>query len=350
MANVIKAVLVSALVLASVHAQSDRDRDYAIAKDNLYSTTMLKALEYFSKLAKEGDARGYKGLGDVYYFGGTGVESDLKKAFQYYQKAAKMGNVGAYVKLAGFYECGFKSGDFMVAKNLPKALEYYHKAGKMGNSKAYLELGSTYDFGNCAPKDIKKALQYYKQSALMGNVEACIILGGMYRSGREVSKDAQKAIEYYQKAGESGHKHEIGEIFEARDGYLAIADMYLIGEGVPQDDQKALEYYQKAYHSKADAYEALGNAYRDHGTRMTWNLPASVRNIPKALKYLKKAAELGSMDANTSLGDMYKRGEGVPKDYDKAVDYYWKACDLGDSGSCDEARGRSYDGDWGWGG
>ncbi|WP_233702234.1 tetratricopeptide repeat protein [Helicobacter felis] len=156
MANVIKAVLMSVLVLASVHAQSDRDRDYAIAKDNLYSTTMLKALEYFSKLAKEGDARGYKGLGDVYYFGGTGVESDLKKAFQYYQKAAKMGNVGAYVKLAGFYECGFKSGDFMVAKNLPKALEYYHKAGKMGNSKAYLELGSTYDFGNCAPKDIKK--------------------------------------------------------------------------------------------------------------------------------------------------------------------------------------------------
>ncbi|WP_205589539.1 hypothetical protein [Helicobacter labacensis] len=79
MANVIKVVLVSVLVLASVHAQSDQDRDYAIAKDNLYSTTMLKALEYFSKLAKEGDARGYKGLGDVYYFGGTGVESDLRR-------------------------------------------------------------------------------------------------------------------------------------------------------------------------------------------------------------------------------------------------------------------------------
>ncbi|CCB79077.1 hypothetical protein HBZC1_00910 [Helicobacter bizzozeronii CIII-1] len=345
MVNVIKVVLVSALVLASMHAQSDRDRDYAIAKDNLYTETMLKALEYFSKLAKEGDARGYKGLGDVYYFGGRGVESDLKKAFQYYQKAVKMGNAGAYVALAGFYAYGFKSGDFMVAKNLPKALEYYHKAGKMGNSKAYLGLGSLYRYGDGVPKDIKKALQYYKQSALMGNVVACIILGGMYESGREVSKDAQKAIEYYKKAGESGHKHEIGEIFQARDGYLSIADMYVIGEGVPQDDQKALEYYQKAYHSKADAYEALGYAYRGHGTDMTMDLPASVRNIPKALKYLKKAAELGSMDANTSLGDMYKWGYGVPKDYDKAMEYYDKACDLGDSGSCDEARGRSYDGD-----
>ncbi|WP_120953190.1 SEL1-like repeat protein [Helicobacter sp. L8] len=346
MTNVIKAVLVVALVLASMHAQSDRDRDYAIAKDNLYRTTMLKALEYFSKLAKEGDARGYKGLGDVYYWGGRGVAVDQKKAFQNYQKAAKMGNVGAYVALAGFYECGFKSGDFMVAKNLPKALEYYHKAGKMGNSKAYRDLGSLYEYGDCAPKDIKKAIQYYKQSALMGNVEACIILGDMYESGREVSKDAQKAIEYYKKAGESGHKHEIGEVFGARDGYLSIADMYVIGEGVPQDDQKALEYYQKAYHSKADAYKALGSAYRGYGAGMTKDLPASVRNTPKALKYLKKAAELGSLDAYVDLGDMYKWGEGVPKDDDKAVDYYWKACDLGDSGACDEARGgRSYDGD-----
>ncbi|WP_162983276.1 SEL1-like repeat protein [Helicobacter mehlei] len=47
-------------------------------------------------------------------------------------------------------------------------------------------------------------------------------------------------------------------------------------------------------------------------------------------------------EAITSLGDMYKRGDGVPKDYDKTMEYYDKACDLGDSGSCDEARGRSY--------
>ncbi|WP_104740438.1 SEL1-like repeat protein [Helicobacter bizzozeronii] len=329
MANVIKAVLVVALVLASMHAQSDRDRDYAIAKDNLYTETMPKALEYFSKLAKEGDARGYKGLGDVYYWGGTGVESDLKKAFQYYQKAAKMGNVGAYVALAGFYACGFKSGNLVVAKNLPKSLEYDHKAGKMGNSEAYLHLGYLYKFGDCAPKDIKKALQYFKQSALMGNVEACIILGGMYESGRDVSKDTQKAIEYYQKAGEGGNK----------DGYLVIADMYVIGDGVPQDDQKALEYYQKSYHNNVDAYEALGRAYSSYAVGM----PPSVKNIPKALKYLKKAAELGSMDAYVVLGDMYKRGEGVPKDEQKAMHYYDKACDLGDAGSCDEARGRNYE-------
>ncbi len=294
-------------------------------------------------MAKEGDARGYKGLGDVYYFGGTGVEKDFRKAFQYYQKAAKMGNVGAYVALAHFYACGFKSGNLVVAKNLPKALEYYHKAGKMGNSEAYLHLGYLYEFGDCAPKDIPKALQYFKQSALMGNIEAYLALGNLYWFGDDVSQDAQKAIEYYQKAGESGHKHEIGEIFHARDGYLSIADMYVIGEGVPQDDQKALEYYQKAYHSKADAYEALGNAYRDHGTRMTWNLPASVRNIPKALKYLKKAAELGSIDAYIDLGDMYKWGYGVPKDEQKAMYYYDKACDLGDAGACDEGRGRNYE-------
>ncbi|WP_158650384.1 hypothetical protein [Helicobacter felis] len=42
----IKAVLMSVLVLASMYAQSDRDRDYTIAKDNLYFKTMPKALEW----------------------------------------------------------------------------------------------------------------------------------------------------------------------------------------------------------------------------------------------------------------------------------------------------------------
>ncbi|WP_285657245.1 tetratricopeptide repeat protein [Helicobacter bizzozeronii] len=233
-----------------------------------------------------------------------------------------MGDAGAYVALAHFYACGFKSGNLVVAKNLPKALEYYHKAGKMGNSEAYLHLGYLYKFGDCAPKDIKKALQYFKQSALMGNIEAYLALGNLYWFGKDVSQDTQKAIEYYQKAGEGGNK----------DGYLSIADMYVIGDGVPQDDQKALEYCQKAYHSKADAYEALGRAYKGYDTS-------------KALRYFKKAAELGSMDAYIDLGDMYKWGDGVPKDEQKAMHYYDKACDLGDAGSCDEVRGRSYDGD-----
>lgn len=62
------------------------------------------------------------------------------------------------------------------------------------------------------------------------------------------------------------------------------------------------------------------------------------RDFTNAIKWYSKAAELGSIRALTSLGDLYLdvdklRGE---KDYVKAVEYYAKAAELGDARGQDE--------------
>ena len=44
-----------------------------------------------------------------------------------------------------------------------------------------------------------------------------------------------------------------------------------------------------------------------------------------AFEYFTKAAELGFAEAHKSLGVMYRDGEGVEKDEEKAVHYYEKA-------------------------
>ena len=49
------------------------------------------------------------------------------------------------------------------------------------------------------------------------------------------------------------------------------------------------------------------------------------RDYDKALKYLTKAAELGDAEAQFQLGYMYREGEGVEKDKEKAVYHYEKA-------------------------
>lgn len=49
----------------------------------------------------------------------------------------------------------------------------------------------------------------------------------------------------------------------------------------------------------------------------------------KAVKYYKMAAELGHVDAQTSLGYCLEIGQGVKQDYTEAVKWYRKAAELG---------------------
>src|SRR5262245_5734129 len=50
---------------------------------------------------------------------------------------------------------------------------------------------------------------------------------------------------------------------------------------------------------------------------------------PNAADLLQKAADQGDSDAQTHLGQLYEKGEGVPKDLGKAAELYKKAADQG---------------------
>jgi TPR repeat protein len=56
-------------------------------------------------------------------------------------------------------------------------------------------------------------------------------------------------------------------------------------------------------------------------------------NYTEAVKWYRKAAEKGYADAQFSLGQCYRRGEGVPQDYAEAVKWYRKAAEQGDAGA-----------------
>lgn len=54
-------------------------------------------------------------------------------------------------------------------------------------------------------------------------------------------------------------------------------------------------------------------------------------NFFEAAKWYQKAAEQGNADAQRTLGALYARGTGVPKDYTETVKWYRKAAEQGDS-------------------
>ncbi|MBQ6305088.1 MAG: sel1 repeat family protein [Bacteroidales bacterium] len=100
---------------------------------------------------------------------------------------------------------------------------------------------------------------------------------------------------------------------------------YANGLGVEQDEDKALEYLKiLAEYGYPDMQCELGKWYEtvDWGTRKK-------EMKREAVKWFKKAAEQGNVEAMYCLGECYRDGSGVDEDQKKAVEWFAKAAERG---------------------
>jgi TPR repeat protein len=104
-------------------------RDGVIPEYECSPELALKSLDYFSKLANQGNKQAQFHLGMIYE-NGIGVSKDLTQAQNYYQKLAAQGFSNAQLALGVMYE---------NAGNQNEALIWYGKAAAQGNKEA-LEL------------------------------------------------------------------------------------------------------------------------------------------------------------------------------------------------------------------
>ena len=58
----------------------------------------------------------------------------------------------------------------------------------------------------------------------------------------------------------------------------------------------------------------------------------------KAMQFYKKACDLGNASGCNNLGSLYAKGRGVKQNESIAKQYYGKACDFGDQMGCDNYR------------
>jgi TPR repeat protein len=61
-----------------------------------------------------------------------------------------------------------------------------------------------------------------------------------------------------------------------------------------------------------------------------YNGEGVTKEYTKALKWYRKAAAQGNASAQNNIGMMYDSGEGVTKDYAEALESFMKAADQGD--------------------
>ena len=108
---------------------------------------------------------------------------------------------------------------------------------------------------------------------------------------------------------------------------MKLAAYYAGGtNGVAKDVEEAVKWLRKAADlGSSDAASELGEKY-DKGNGVT-------KDEVEAVKWFRKAADLGSSYAMFDLGVKYDKGDGVTKDEVEAVKWFRKAADLGLSGA-----------------
>lgn len=356
-----------------------------------------EAVYRYKRAAVDGIARAQNNLGDC-YFNGMGVEQDYELAAHWYREAAQQGSASAQYKLGRCYANGYgtpQNNDLAIYW-LSKAAEYkdfkenaaYQLAGVYALMKDYDNARKWYnkaqgieeeeDDGIQVPEDIDKVSSmilkklrgkddYKVENELEDEVEDDV----------EAVKAAAKAAEEYSVSQESNMLVGIARYIYPDKNYLSLLNealsmgsgdaaeilscLYAIGKDVEHDDAKAIALYRQYldgqkkvtiadvyYHIYyCDYYEIVNGQYE--GDPVQWLKKAAELGLvdaevelgdyylgeddAQAVIWLTKAAKKGNLSAIKTLAECYDEGKGVNKDRKTAVEWYKKAAELDDAES-----------------
>lgn len=344
-----------------------------------------KAVTLVSEYLQISEADAYNEIG-CYYFNGLNTETNLEEGFRLMKIAADKGSTTAMNNVAQMYFYG--EGTAKNSATALKYAQMAAEAGSESDFLNFL-LGVAYYKGNGVEKDLHRAVEYLSQCVDSDPFSVNLILGDIYYFGPEDIADREKAIEHFEAgllAKYTAAKYtddmdvlhtmnfRYGEkdciIYDPNkqmtllnlflDNYRSLAEsgdinaMYQLSQAVLNStgsyDAEALKWLTKGAELDDPRFlSALGTAYG-------FGLGLS-KNITKAAEYYQKAYDMGARDGETlnnlaylyvydfhkveegialyeelgdglsysTIGSIYFEGNGVPKDLDKALEYYLKA-------------------------
>lgn len=210
---------------------------------------------------------------------------------------------------AGHLTAHYYVYQFLTLTDCPKsdetaAIDHLISASEIGVVEAQIELGEMYHYGYGLPEDLDLAAKWYTEAISKGSIHAEYALGVLLLEAGEQSRNYEQAFRHFRSAAEQGH---LG-------AQNRIGAMYGLGQGVDVDLDKARHWYELA----ADEGHPVAKQ------NLAWMLIAGngvQQNVTKALELFEQVAKIDSSGFKI-LGDLYRHGEYVPKDKEKAREYY----------------------------
>jgi|SRR5690554_305015 len=153
-------------------------------------------------------------------------------------------------------------------------------------------------------KDVKKGIQFLQKALTLGDAEAGIELADLYYLGEDVKENYKKAERYWIASWELG---------EERAGF-ELANYYY--DELKEKISEAINIYEQLI----ERNEFAGNCNSKLSKIYEKGIGGIAPDSEKALKYLEAGAKDSHIHCCMNLGLKYYRGDGVEKDFAKAIE------------------------------
>lgn len=261
---------------------------------------------------------------------------------------------------------------YYVDYDYPAAFEKLQGAEESENADALYLLGCCYYDGHGAGKDATKGIELLTKAAELGSINAEYVLAEAYRTGTGVEADKEKADELYKAFLTEAESAEPADTPVYGRMLFNITYCYIYGRGTKANPENAAKYAKKSLdsgnvgvlntYSLAAGYESgkmgagntdkaqeiyadvfsqveelanrgVGEAERFYAQYYQYGDGGVARDYNKAMEWYEKAVEHGNTNAMNSIGVLYASGAGVEQDSAKALEWFEKAAELKNDGA-----------------
>ncbi len=227
---------------------------------------------------------------------------DYATAYREWKPLAEQGDSDAQYNLATWYK--------HTEQDYANAAKWWRKAAQQGHPWAQHDLGSLYTLGLGVSRSVTEAARWFRLAAEQVHPMAQYKLGSTYYSGLGVPKDYVPAAALFRKAAKADiamAQHNLGV-------------MYLQGLGVQQDYQEAARWFLLAAEQSVAA--ALRNIGMVRAGRLGRKFPIVAGESSPTMETYREGVAYVLAAAKGSLGELYARGLGVPRDYVQAHKWF----------------------------
>ncbi len=227
------------------------------------------------------------------------VERDLRKALAIARAAADAGDVAALTIVAIWTRKGIGTArDPFVARDL------LERAAAAGDRRALDALAEMLVAGDGGAQDLDRASALFRASAEKGYARAYLDLARLHRRSDFAERDDRKAYEFAEEAARMGYAPAFG--------YLGA--LIANGTGTQKNPQLAMTWLRRG----ASAGDRTSKANLGYLLVRGDGVSSSPR---EGERLLKDAASEGSAVAMAYLARLYRSGQALARDYERAYFY-----------------------------
>lgn len=196
---------------------------------------------------------------------------------------------------------------FVDDDNYEEAFRCFSRGAALNHAGCQTKLSVLYYYGYGVEKSYSKAFDLARKAADQGYAEGIGLLGNYYKEGIVTQQDITQAIKYLEQAA----------AFNFVPSILDLGDIYY-----DKHSSKAVKWYKKAADlGSGKGMWGLGNWY--------YNGMDGGVDVWTAAGWYRKSAEAGFADGQCQFGYMCELGQGVTKSINDAFVWYKKAADQG---------------------